>query len=370
MLALRRKAMKYSTWKPTEIENLKKPHQDSYNKVMNYKQLCNALGITAKSGVSKENQLEDLQCVYDLEIDDSGSGWTKYILHGYRGIEYLPTPETLQAIEYILLRLFYDCNTTELRCTNNQLLEFLDLVNMNFDILRNKTYSNRLTDEMREMVLPASIAGNMLNTYVKRALKRLEGRSAMFCYPGFRLIKAVPYKDPNESGIWRIKKEYEDVPIESEKHEKLMTIEHSVKRYMGLDSEWVPPEKIESYQRRTGIALRKLDGGYIGMYRVNVLKTTKEIVDIEISDLGRKLNNMAVSKCLNSKQLDFLDAKNLRNKFVDEVIRIPPKVNYGRLLLEEQDEEDVKYTADDILLFQETGKLKSTYGLGEDENEE
>nr|DAO57537.1 MAG TPA: hypothetical protein [Caudoviricetes sp.] len=362
--------MKYSTWKPSEIESLKKPHQDSYNRPMNYKQLCTALGITAKSGVSKENQLEDLQCVYDLEIDSSGSGWTKYILHGYRGIEYLPTPETLQAIEYILLRLFYDCNTTELRCTNNQLLEFLDLVNMNFDILRSKTYSNRLTDEMKEMVLPANIAGNMLNTYVKRALKRLEGRSAMFCYPGFQLVKSVPYRDPKESGVWRIKKEYYDVPIESKMHEELMTMEHSVKRYMGLDSEWIPPEKFESYQRRMGICLRKFGEGYTSMYRVNVLKTTKEIVDVEISDLGRKLNNLAVNKCLNSKQLDFLDAKNLRNKFVDEVIRIPPKINYGRFLLEEQDEEDEKYTADDILLFQQTGKLKSTYGKGENENEE
>lgn len=362
--------MKYSTWKPDEIENLKKPHQDSYNRVMNYKQLCTALDINTKSGVSKENQLEDLQCVYDLEIDNSGSGWTKYILHGYRGIEYLPTPETLQAIEYVLLRLFSECGVTELRCTNNQLLEFLNLVNMNFDILRNKTYSDRLTDEMKEMVLPANIAGNMLNTYVKRALKRLEGRSAMFCYPGFRLVKGVPYKDPKEKDVWRIRREYYDVPIESEKHEKLMTMEHSVKRYMGIDSEWIPPEKIDSFQRRMGISLRELGEGYISMYRVNVLKTTKEIVAVEVDDLKRKLNNTAVTKCLNSKQLNMLDEKNLREKFVEDVIRVPSDVNYYRQLLPETKEDDEKYTADDILLFQETGKLKSTYGKEENENEE
>lgn len=258
--------MKYSTWKPFEIENLKKSHRAYYDKQLTYKQLCDALGIKVKSGISREHQLEDLQCVYDLEVYNKG--WTKYILHGYRGIEYLPTPETLQDIEYALLQLLSEQDLAELWYTDRQLLEQLNLVNLNFDVLLNKDFYDRFTDEMKEMVRPALAMKNMLVTYVKRALERLEERCIVSFCCGYGLIRITPYKGLNENSAWK-----------------------------------------------------------------NKYEQCKKIDEVKEKDFKKRLNDIAVSKCLKSKQLNVLDEKNLREKFVEDVIRVPSDADYLKQLL-------------------------------------
>ena len=85
----KKKTNRQPTWLKSELASLADDHSDMYEVGYGYKELCENLGIRAKSGVGKMTQIEDLSAVFDLEANKDNYP-TKYIIHDYHGVECIP----------------------------------------------------------------------------------------------------------------------------------------------------------------------------------------------------------------------------------------------------------------------------------------
>lgn len=323
-----------NNWLKSEIENLEKDHFDIYGTELTYKELVTALGISYKTGGAKINQLEDLSCVFDMLVVQKPK---RYIIQGYLGVEFIPTPENEKYFESAIMQLFLNSGSSEIYYTNGQLLKHFGLVNENYRILKHPKYRGKLSDEAIRFREPATIVGNILTVYMNRAIKKLEKRNKVILRRGFCLIKKKNICF-DEKGRERYDIEFLPVKMQTETEYDIMKIEEEATRVFDLKGAWVPPTKREEYKafvnRRTGEVFGE---NYLGYYRANILTSPLEIARKEVLSYESELNKVAVEKIRNTKTLDgvmLTYGHNGRIQMIDEIIRIPPVCDYKTMLKE------------------------------------
>lgn len=324
--------VKPNNWTNEEIRNLEKDHSDIYGVELTYKQLCESLGIRYKTGGAKINQLEDLSCVFNMFVEEKPK---RYIIQDYLGVELIPTIETDKLFESAVMSLFVKFNTTEVYCTNDQLLEYFGLVNENYRVLKQPQYKGRLTDDMIRFKEPAEIAGHILNTYMKDTLKRLAKKNKILVRESFCLLKIKEtYVDENGKEVHFCT--VEPVEMCSETEHKIIEIEESATPLFNLKGAWCPPARKKEYREYTAAKTAEVFGEeYAGYYRVNVLTSTVDIAKRTILDYQTDLNRLSVEKILNTKTLKHMNTYGPCGKLrmIDEIVRIPPICNYKEMLL-------------------------------------
>ena len=324
--------VKPNNWSNEEIGNLEKDHSDIYGVELTYKELCESLGIRYKTGGAKINQLEDLSCAFNILVKEKPK---RYVVQDYLGVELIPTPENEKLLEYALMNLFIEYNTTELFYTNDQLLEYFGFVNKNYRVLKHPKYKGRLTDDMIRFKQPAETVGHILNTYMKSTIKRLVKKNKIILREGFCLLRRrETYIDENGKEIDIC--DVEPVQLWSEEEHKIIEIEEKATQLFNLKGAWCPPTKKDEYKAFTKMKTAEVFGeDYTGYYRVNILTSTVNIAKKTVLDYQTDLNRFSVEKILNTKTLKHMNTYGPYGKLrmIDEIVRIPPICDYKEMLL-------------------------------------
>lgn len=330
----RKKSSYQPSWLKSELASLDADHSDMYGVPYNYKELCEKLGIRVKNGTSKTNQVEDLSVVFDLEINRDNYP-PKYTINGYHGVECIPQDADLDAFEAVIMQMLSESADCKIYCTSNKLLYEFGLVNNNYLVLQNVKNEERLTEKMRNTKKAANISGNILTTYMKRAIKRLEKKRDILIKPGYCTI-SVSYYDKNKSRY--IHKAVTDEKLERE----LLNIESTVLKEMGCVNGWIPNYMRKDYYDEINSRVRALSHNeFCGFYRVNVISSSAKIVSRNVREARELLNKKAIEKIMATTQLEFLmryGKRNSRQTLISEIICLDPVCHYESMLLPEKGE--------------------------------
>lgn len=331
----RKKSSYQPSWLKSELASLDADHSDMYGVPYNYKGLCENLGIRVKNGASKTNQVEDLSVVFDLEINKD-SYPPKYIIHGYNGVEYIPQDADLDAFETVIMQMLSKSDDCTIYYTSKKLLYEFGLVNNNYLVLQNIKNEERLTEKMRSTKRAANISGNILTTYMKRAIKRLEKKRDILIKPGYCTISAKWY---DKDKAFYVHKAVTDEKLERE----LLNIESTVLKEMGCVNGWIPNYMLKDYYKEISERVRALSHNeFCSFYRVNVISSSTKIVNRNVQEAKELLNKKAIEKIMATTQLDFLmryGKRNSRQTLIDEIICLNPVCNYESMLLPEPEKE-------------------------------
>lgn len=331
----KKKMNRQPTWLKSELASLADDHSDMYGVGYNYKELCENLGIRVKSGVGKMTQVEDLSAVFDLEVNKDNYP-TKYIIHDYYGVECIPQDADLDAFETIIMQMLSKSDDCTIYYTSKKLLYEFGLVNNNYLVLQDDENEERLTEKMWNTKKAASISGNILTTYMKRAIKRLEKKRDILIKPGYCTISAKHY----DGG----KTYYYHKAVTDEKLEReLLNIESTVLKEMGCVNGWIPNYMRKDYYDEIDRRVRALSNNeFCGFYRVNVISSSAKIVNRNVQEAKELLNKKAIEKIMATTQLDFLmryGKRNSRETLISEIICLNPVCNYETMLLPEPEKE-------------------------------
>ena len=77
----------------------------------------------------------------------------------------------------------------------------------------------------------------------------------------------------------------------------------------------------------------KLGSPYIGAYRVNIITGEKRSIQKYIQDAEQTMNLASQNKIAATTELNDMTG-NQRQSLINEIIKMPPEINYKELLLE------------------------------------
>ena len=300
---------------------------------LNYKKLCDKLGIKVKSGKSKIYQLKEIGLYCDLSIQEKP---TRYIVKEVYPITSKAKSKFLISFEILIMQLFRAKNYQTLYLTNSQLLEGMKLVNQNYKVLKNPKLRDKLPEDISLLYTGASKSGEILLKWLDRALDKMEDIYTLR-RKGFCLIKKIEIGNRDEPGFREYTKVFE-VPLGSDIETRL--IECQRKAYYSLNlmydekHMWVPRNMKYQYQATFDREIKKEFGmAFDGGYQVNVItpneKGMEEILSAYESE--QIVNKEAQNKIAKTKQLNYLTGFE-RDRLIKEIIARPAPIDYMSLI--------------------------------------
>lgn len=296
---------------------------------LTYKQLCQALDISAKSGKSKIYQLKDLALYCNIQ---TSSHPTKYTVTEIYDQVLLPSKAKFQTpMEIIIMQLFKANNYETLYLTNSRLLEYMKLVNSNYRIIKNPKLRKKLPFETEILYDSASKSGEILMKWLGRALEKMEGYGLLKWRKGYCLISKNVFDEEEYISVF-------NVPLDSEEEKEIMECQRQAYIKLNLKYDevhrWVPPGMKTQYQSQFDKEIQSaFDGEFDGGFQVNVLtpnvKGIKEILTTYESE--QMLNQEAQRKIKETKQLNYLTGYD-RDKLIKEIISRPPSIDYQSII--------------------------------------
>lgn len=296
---------------------------------LTYKQLCQALDISAKSGKSKIYQLKDLALYCNIQ---TSSHPTKYTVTEIYDQVLLPSKAKFQTpMEIIIMQLFKANNYETLYLTNSRLLEYMKLVNSNYRIIKNPKLRKKLPFETEILYDSASKSGEILMKWLGRALEKMEGYGLLKWRKGYCLISKNVFDEEEYISVF-------NVPLDSEEEKEIMECQRQAYIKLNLKYDevhrWVPPGIKTQYQSQFDKEIQSaFDGEFDGGFQVNVLtpnvKGIKEILTTYESE--QMLNQEAQRKIKETKQLNYLTGYD-RDKLIKEIISRPPSIDYQSII--------------------------------------
>lgn len=96
---------------------------------------------------------------------------------------------------------------------------------------------------------------------------------------------------------------------------------------------WVPPAYQTAFSVELKTQLKECIGNdYIGAYATKIIISKQKIVDnLQDSDVKKILNNEAIKKISETKQLNDLTGFE-RDRFISELIKLNPEIDYAEVL--------------------------------------
>lgn len=296
---------------------------------LTYKQLCQALDISAKSGKSKIYQLKDLALYCNIQ---TSSHPTKYTVTEIYDQVLLPSKAKFQTpMEIIIMQLFKANNYETLYLTNSRLLEYMKLVNSNYRIIKNPKLRKKLPFEAEILYDSASKSGEILMKWLGRALEKMEGYGLLKWRKGYCLISKNVFDEEEYISVF-------NVPLDSEEEKEIMECQRQAYIKLNLKYDevhrWVPPGMKTQYQSQFDKEIQSaFNGEFDGGFQVNVLtpnvKGIKEILTTYESE--QMLNQEAQRKIKETKQLNYLTGYD-RDKLIKEIISRPPSIDYQSII--------------------------------------
>lgn len=286
-------------------------------KAVSYKQLCEYIGLKEAGGNQKIKQLKDLEkfCKFkkagtkfeilkvfdvenEIELEHGNNCFDKYI-------------------KCILFNKFLKSSNSSLYLTNTSLIMELKMVNDQFksvknneDIRRGAAFKYHCISRNLEKALEV-IGGNILGRWAKASLERISKQEYYLIEQGFQ------YATEERTNVNKKPKTMytlTNVPIESDLHIQLLQFKKDALEELGLKSEKMSPYMRKLYnQTFNNISRRKLNGqinNLASVWSCMVIYPTEKAPQEGTSEEIRKafeiLNQEAIRKCKQSKQLDFL----------------------------------------------------------------
>ena len=300
--------------------------QDIIGQELKYKDLCDKIGIEPKTGNSKESQLKELALICDYDVLSKP---TRYKINTIFETNELPISENNKyqlPAEYLISQALLNNNYKDLYCTNTQLLMLLCVVNPNYAIIKNPTKRKRLGKEYDDMYYYVIQTGTVLKKWVDRILRRMQLRGIIMYRHGFCLVK-------DYNGIIQI----ENVPMQSEKEKQLMLCWHDAMVSTGLwrmKNDFIPMEMRPIFYKEFNKNIEeRLGAPYIGAYRVNIITGEKKSIQKYIHDAEQTMNIASQDKISSTTILNNMTG-NQRQNLINEIIKLPPEINYNEILLE------------------------------------
>lgn len=291
---------------------------------LNYKQLCTKLNLPIKGGKSKQYQLKDIALYCNLQ---TLSNPTRYVVTEVYDKALLPSKSKFQTpIEILIMQLFKANDYQTLYITNSKLLEYMNLVNPNYRIIKNPKLRRKLPFETENLYDGANKSGEILMKWLNRALDKMDG-VYLFKRRGFCLVK--------QTGEFA---NIENVPLDSDLEKQMLECQRQtfIKLNLQYDEKhkWIPGHMKAQYQALFDQEIRlALGGDYVGGFQVNVLTPNqigmKEILSKYESQ--QMLNQESQRKISSTKQLNFLTGYE-RERLIKEIIAMPAVVNYQQFL--------------------------------------
>lgn len=291
-----------------------------------YKDLCNAIGIEQKNGNSKESQLKDLALICDYEILQHP---TRYRIDKIFNTNELPINANNKyqlPAEYLVSKALANNNYQDLYCTNTQLLMLLSVVNPNYAIIKDPKKRKKLGKAYEDMYFYVVQTGTILKKWIDRILHRMQLRGIIMYRHGFCAVKDC-------NGSIHI----ENVPMQSQIEKDLMLCWHETMVALGLlhmKNNFIPREMRPIFYKEFNRRIEtKLGSPYIGAYRVNIITGEKRSIQKYIQDAEQTMNLASQNKIAATTELNDMTG-NQRQSLINEIIKMPPEINYKELLLE------------------------------------
>lgn len=300
--------------------------QDIVGKELKYKELCEQIGVESKTGNSKESQLKDLALICDYVILQNP---TRYRIEKIFDTNELPINANNKyqlPAEYLVTKALANNSFKDLYCTNTQLLMLLSVVNQNYAIIKDPKKRKRLGKNYEDMYRYVIQTGTILKKWIDRILKRMEMRGIIMYRHGFCLVKEV-------GGMIHI----ENVPMQSQTEKDLMLCWHDTMMATGLyrmKNDFIPSELRPIFYKEFNRRIEeKFNGKYVGAYRVNVITGQRQVIQKYIADAERTMNAASQNRIEETIELNDMTG-NQRRSLIDEIIKLPPEINYNEILLE------------------------------------
>ena len=311
--------------------------KEKFNQILgqplNYKQLCLALDIPAKSGKSKIYQLKDLALYCNIQIS---SNPTRYTITEIYDKALLPSRAKFQTpMEIIIMQIFKASNYETLYLTNSRLLEYMKLVNSNYRIIKNPKLREKLPFETDVLYTSASKSGEILMKWLGRALEKMEGYGLLKWRKGYCLISKNIIDGEEYISTF-------NVPLDSDEEKDIMECQRQAYIKLNLKYDevhrWIPAGMKVQYQSQFDKEIfHTFNGEFDGGFQVNVLtpnvKGIKEILTTYESE--QLLNQEAQRKIKETKQLNYLTGYD-RDRLIKEIISRPPSIDYQSIIMKEQ----------------------------------
>lgn len=296
---------------------------------LTYKQLCENLGLEIKYGNSKKAQIKDIGLYCDIEILYNP---TRYIIKEIYDQSLIPSKSKFQIpIEILIMELFKANNYQTLYLTNSKLLEYMKLVNSNYQIIKNFKLRQKLPFETENLYFGATKSGEILMKWLGRTLEKMEKYGLLKWRKGYCLIKKKLIDKYEYISII-------NVPLNSQLEQEIMECQRQafIKLNLQYDENhrWVPIGMKVLYQAQFDREIFKaFDGKFSGGFQANVLTpNTKGIKEVLTAYESEKIvNQEAQRKIKETIQLNYLTGDE-RDKLIKEIISRPLSIDYKTLI--------------------------------------
>lgn len=314
-------------YKDSELKSiLAQMPQDIIGKELKYKELCEQIGVESKTGNSKDSQLKDLALICDYTILQNP---TRYRIDKIFDTTELPIHANNKyqlPAEYLVSKALAKNDYKDLYCTNTQLLMLLSVVNPNYAIIKDPKKRKRLGRQYEDMYKYVVQTGTVLKKWIDRILRRMQLRGIIMYRHGFCLCK-------DQSGVITI----ENVPMQSQREMDIMYCWHDAVVALGLGNmknDFIPREIRPMFYKEFNRRIEEKFGSpYIGAYRVNVITGERRSIQKYIQDAEATMNLASQDRIATTVELNDMTG-NQRQQLIDEIIKLPPEINYKQILLE------------------------------------
>lgn len=299
---------------------------DIVGQELKYKDLCAKINIKPKSGNSKESQLKDLSLICDYEVLQNPTRYKIEMVFETNELPINANNKYQLPAEYLISKALAKNNYQDLYCTNTQLLMLLCCVNHNYAIIKDPKKRKRLGKNYEDMYYYVIQTGTVLKKWVDRILRRMQLRGIIMYRHGFCLVK-------EQVGMIQI----ENVPMQSDKERKILNCWHDTMMVTGLyrmKNDFIPADMRPIFYKEFNRRIEEAFGHeYIGAYRANIITGEKRIVQKYISDAEQTMNLASQNKISSTIALNDMTGRQ-RQTLIDEIIKLPPEINYKEILLE------------------------------------
>lgn len=298
-------------------------------KQINYKELCNAIGIKDTGGNVKAARLKDLDMYCQI---DRIPNTNKYIIsevYDEAAIRELNGNDKYQAVfEAAIYHMFLDNGDKPLYVSYMDLLKMFNEVNHNFPILCNANITSNLGEEYSILSNISQPTYKILREWTKRKIERMNARGVALRRDGFRLYQHM-------DGYTITK----DVPIDSEDEALCQVIwNKAVNAVMpqGWSGGWVHADTWELFEQKVAqLTIAYFGGEYDDMKRILILSPpTQSYVKEMLANIYTKhpdlkqINDEVYAKVLSSQDKRLLKySTDDKIKFADIAIKENPNID-------------------------------------------
>lgn len=296
---------------------------------MNYKQLCDTLGLEVKTGYAKQKQLEEIKLMCDLKITKNPTRYEivqmydKDVVEATRQI--ITSNKFQKEFDAAMFQKLSESAGQTLYLSNTELLMLFHEVNEKFKW----TLSMAMIEAHeinKEYYYTSQIVYQILLLWTRRRLKSMEARNIIKTTQGYRVYKNIE----NPDGItYTIKY---DVPEGSKLEAQCIVawnkaVEDNFPKDWAEHRTWVHPALWRDYKRMFNDYFCELNKDYDSVQTVTIYHLPDEELFRQILGILYNkapelsiINSEACRKLLTTSQLDMLTGEE-RKEYIETFIR-------------------------------------------------